>query len=246
MELLEFKNVTISQDKRRYSLYFDKFRYRACVRFPGIHYFRYIKNNLEYNQRLEDIVSVWPTFISDNPKNNFNNYVVLSDLLINKYQSDLKKYENFVSWRNQYGDKIKVYTRRDYLDIYFDDPESFRSLIQFCPDHQPDLRYIVINPDLKRNVIYHINPTHQYRLFFKLSRLPKSEIANFKAMFTQYDCRMSPSLKREIYFRKIHSRSDYLLLLDQHFVDIKDDSLITVWALHYPNIVRKVVNIEKR
>lgn len=246
MELLEFKNTTLCQDKRRYSLYFDKFRYRASVCFPGIHYFRYEKNTLEFNKRLEDIVSVWPTYISDKPKNSLNNYVVLSELLTSKYQSDLKIYESFVAWRNQYSTKIKVCIRRDHLDIYFDEPEPFRSFVQFCPDHRPDLRYIVVNPDLKRDVIYHINPTHQYRLFFKLHKMPKTELANFKAMFTQYDCKMSPGLKREIYSRKFHSHSGYLLILDQHFVDIQDDSLITVWALRYPNLVRKVVNIEKR
>lgn len=245
MESLELcENVFANHDTTRLFNYYDKFKYRGVLKVKYIEYFRNAKHSTDFFNCLDKRIyfgysrttkhdgTVRESIESDSP----GSYDII---------------QKFISWKENNPDiskEVKIKINFSVITLYFNDFDKVKELNKAINElgYYFTYNYSNIIPDFKKGVVYHKEPKHKFRLFFKSAKFHNDEKAKFINFLNSYDFFLSQSLKSSIDSRiKPKVFKNVLYLYNTHYVDYDDTALLTVIALSYPSIIGKVCTIEK-
>lgn len=234
------KNFKPILDNTKLQFYYGNFKYRGMVKIPFIHYFRYVKSERDFDKKLEREVY-------NLHKNNYQypfKKIRLKKLIEQDKTNSIDTIKKFVSYKEKnsiVGVKFKI--NYNQLTIYFNDYNDVQALTDIFDsgDFKFNYTYAQIIPNFKKGVVYHKDPKYKYRLYFKSSKLYDKDKENFLEFLDTQGFKKSISLNLSI----IGFNKNFLFLTSTHHVDYNDESMLTVIALTYPNLIGKICTIEK-
>lgn len=222
-------------DKSKLTLYFGKFKYKVSIAIEGIHHFRLCKTEFGYHERVASKASL---------------------------SFDRLKTEVFVNWRSTLVSTANMMIRIHYdkADIYSNNLSSFQSLLDNFDviDDYVDIKYSVVKPmkNFERDVIYHKNPKHNFRIFLASKKWSKQEIRELDEWLKKYNAQPSRSLTDWInptyksnLFAYLPATSHSLVSVwswGNYSFDLDDEHVITLLGLQHDEWISKVCRIEKK
>ena len=212
-------------------LYYDKYTYKINIPITQIYFFRNTRQEADFDARANRHKSA-------DVDTDVNYDLVLAFVQfreeVTRLQKDFKIIVNYYS-----------------IDVYANDLAIFQELLDKITANGIDLdtlfikyRYAVQNKKYDSGVIYHVQPKHNFRIFFKTVKLSpalKLELADF---FQQYKLKPSASLNGHLTYNK--DVQTIIWLWSHYHFDFNDEQLISLILLRFDNLVRKVCRIEKR
>lgn len=244
MESLELcKGVLAEWDKTKLSYYYDNFKYRAVLYLQYIEHFRNAKTSNDFLKSLgKKVYFGYTSYRSSN---------LVRDAIDKECPENYSLIEQFVSWREHKtveSKDVKIRINFSYLTLYFNDFQNIKDLHDAFTNLGKSFKYNYSNaiPNFKKGVIYHKEPKNKFRLFLKPTRLYDSDKEDFIKFLNSYKFNLSQSLKNSILFRyRTLSNRNHLNIQSNHYLDYDDESLLTILAMMYPNLIRKICTIEK-
>lgn len=240
MESLLFTEYKI--DRTRINLYFDKYKYKLCIRADGFQFFRNIKNIESYDVRLYDRVG---NFRYESRGN--------STTVKDRLGENVEVIKEILGWmidqKSKSDKNLKFVTALETLTIYFNDKEiisNLLTLIDSLPRSDTEFRIELLEAEklagYQKGIIYQINPKHKYRLHFGFFRLNKIDIQILRSYLKNPENKLHlNSTARTWMSREIVNNFWYGIT-----VDCDDDVHATYLNMLYPGIINKLSKIEKR
>lgn len=246
-------NVIADKDSSKVSLYYDLYRYRGTLKVNCIEYFRNIVTHTAFLNKLERLIFKSGYYYSK--KNNGD--VTIREVIKTESPESYDIIESIVNWRQKLSGlpkDIKIVISHAHFNIYFNDFNIIKPLNDSINNLGKTINYSYteVIPNFKRGVIYHKQPKNKFRLYLKMKRLTGQDRLDFIKFIKQYDYQLSRSLQQSILFKSsrntFFSRGLYpetLLITSSHHLDYDEESLLTLFAISYPELVGKVCTIEK-
>lgn len=250
-------NIKSSADQTRLSLYFGKYMYRLTARITNVHFFRYVRTLKSFQERLDYEVSPYTDLYTRTSKFTF---IPLKDLIEQGCPGSTSTIQELVQWRENNRVSTNNYSFRIYrneLDFYTSNTALLEDLYQNLNKHGTQLRvnHVDLLPDWDKNSVYHKNPKNKLRVYLNFFKLDGKEVKEFSNFVESHGLNLCPSLKRSISncLRRLGKGTiaitpygDTVFVHNTHFFDIDDDYVITITALKYPVLIRKVATIKQR
>jgi hypothetical protein len=238
MESLHYTNFVL--DKAHVNNYFDRYQYKVKFDIIGIHFFRSVKNEYQFSNRLDTKCS----YYLGHGKNMTVRQVIGSSDNIAR---------NIVLWTNKHKalkSDIKFMFCCDTFSVYYNSDDAIKELIDSFTENEYNDTMLPVTffkvekiAGFQRDVIYHMNPKRKIRTYFssfRISDQDKTDLWNYvRDNVLDIDC--SYALRR---FFQHSSRSRFMN--STFFIDLDDERHITYLMLKFPELIRKVSNIEKR
>lgn len=260
MELLEYNDdLRWTEDTFRVNYYYNLYKYKFWARIPYIHFFRYIKDEYQFNKRLTDTV---PAIYYQYKTSRFGDGNKTFHELMKETKSDnyVDLIKNFIIWRREASKqlKYKIKIRYNTLEIYSNDFVEFMNSLNIASISNKRLYYVNKIENYCEDVIYQKVPKHKYRLYFQLHRFDKETAKSFIKFLFSHDFSLSRSLNSNVSnFLEIKSikrrnnfytnyRTDGMTLFTHYYVDFDDEKLLTLLSLFESSIIRRLYRIEKR
>jgi hypothetical protein len=244
---------SIAKDKNKYNLYFDKYKYRATIPLPGIEWFRYGCNLTDYRKRLNYVLNSYEfQFVKDFKK------LTIEQWLVNNHADMIPLIEKFIDWRSTLNSvDIKIMITSGRIHLYVNDLRVLNNI----QDMIHNIEYVEPIANFERGIIYQKKPKHNIRVYFKYKKFTADETSKFIKFIEAHSFELSPSLRRIIYPNrdfnmwfwnistpkkmKNGSNAQWLSLGENHFIDFNGDELLTLLAISYSEIIKKIYRIEK-
>lgn len=244
-------NVIAQQDSSKVSLYYDLYRYRGTLKVNCVEYFRNIVTHAAFLNRLEKLVFTSGYYYSKN-----NRDIKIKEVIKEESPISYDIIESIVNWRQKLSGlpkDIKIVISHSHFNIYFNDYNVVKPLNDSINNLGKTINYSFaeIIPDFKKGVIYRKHPKNKFRIYFKMKRLTGQDRLDFIKFIKQYDFELSRSLHHSILYKSrntFFSRGWYpetLLLTTSHYIDYDEESLLTLFAISYPDLISKIYTIEK-
>lgn len=261
MKMVSSGSINTVADKRRLSPYFGLYGYKLTASLPGIQYFRYTKTIRAFEERCENEVSLYSSTWNNFAHVNGNKWSKLGVYLDQSSPGARGAISDFISWKQKNKitepKKFSLRVYRNSLDFYTNEYHLLADLYSLLSSHNLPLRVTHIDTTQiwDPGVVYHIKPKNKLRIFLNFYRFEDSQITEFNQFVTESGVRLCPSLKRSVtkilkkYSGGPFHGSPYERTVFVHstqFFDIDEDHIITVAALKYPTLIRKVSKIEQR
>lgn len=269
MELLEY-NSTIrwQEDKNRVNYYYDLYQYKLRINLYGIHFFRYVTNEHQFDSRLQECVPTYIRYLSSTHLSNTHNSEIkknntlytIAELLFDKMGPNaIDSMRSIVDWKNKTNTKVKLKVSHNLLEIYVNDNTILSDLIKAISKVNMHyyLFYVKKIKDYEPGIIYHRIPKNKYRIYFNFHRFSSTESSNFAKFIISNDFILSRSLANTMFYYlgkgkqnkrygRYLSSYDNIVLFTHYYVDFDDDKMITLLALFDDSLIRKVFQIKKR
>ena len=254
MALLELSdNVFAEQDSSKLSLYYDLYRYRGILKVNCIEYFRNVVTHDAFLDKLERLVFKSGYYYN---KHKRNGDFTIRDVINTESPESYDIIEAIVNWRQKLSGvtkNIKIVTSHSHFTIYFNDFDTIKPLNDSINNLGKTIhyRFTKIIPNFKRGVVYHKQPKNKFRLYLKIKRIVGQERLNFINFLKLNDFHLSRSLNEAILHKSrntFFNRSTYpesLLVTTSHHIDYDEESLATLFAISYPDLIGKICTIEK-
>lgn len=233
MELLELnKNLEATQDTSGPDLYYGVYRNRLMVPFRSVGRVRYHDTIEKFHNRLSYVHPIiWGRGVTH------QNNVTVADYIANE-GGNVSDLLNFIKWRTR-AQTIKIVLNLHKVTIYYNDTVEIKDFVETFPEKVDKftLCYRIKMPNFERGVVYQKNPQHRWRIYLRSGLL--EDISTAIEQYRFYPC---PTIKRNL--TRTHKIKFWTY--ENNFVDCDDEGLITVFALKFPNAVKKVCRIESR
>lgn len=245
-------NIFAEKDSAKRSLYYDLYRYRGVLKVNCIEYFRNIVTHAAFLNKLERLI--FKSGYYYNKKNNGD--ITIREVIIEESPISYDIIESIVNWRQKLSGipkDIKIVISHAHFTVYFNDFNLIKSLNDSINNLGKTINYSFaeIIPNFKKGVIYHKQPKNKFRLYLKIKRLTGQERLDFIKFIKQNDFHLSRSLQQSILHKSrntFFNRGAYpesLLVTTSHHVDYDEESLTTLFAISYPDLIGKICTIEK-
>lgn len=239
MELFKLSNLPFARETRRYNRYLDKYLYKISIKLRGIQYFRDCKNKNQVNSRLER--KVYSSTHTGIPT-----MKTLNSML---EKSDNKTFD-VLTFFDILFDTNELYFRRIFqnkIDIYTNSLELCSAFSIFSD--KVSYKYVTEKVDYDANVIYLHKPKYNFRLFLNTKRLDETELARFSNFVNVYSFKPSRSFSKSLlwHYASLKNGSlikNWMYVHEKYFLDFIDETLITIFAISFPDLIRKVCKIE--
>lgn len=212
--------------------YWDKFKYRARFKLPGVRFTYFAKTVDEWKNRVEN--SRWG-YTRSEPTLEEKQHVLEYAPTIEKFlelKSDLKK------------------TKKGTIRIEADTTAVFSNDLQFLHSLKTWATDIDFTEVQKSNIVgikYFVKePERNYRIYLKSKRVENSLCNELNELFNkQKSLNPSRALKSWVTNeRSSHWRSRFLS--SAYFIEYDDESTLSYLALMYPDILGRRYKLEKR
>lgn len=240
--------VEYTPDKSGTGNYYGRYQYRCKVQFKCVNWVRYIPT-VDYYDTWLTLIPFSSHFHKSGPSTQQSRVVLAG--------GDIGDLRQFIEWRGglEKG-KVKVVITEDNLMFYYNCHTVYEDFIRNFPHFNGKLvpSQRVVDRQYETGVIYHVNPKNKYRIYLKQGSIEFGKVAEFVAGLQKYNYHLSPKLSKRLYsntkLQTPASRPNYfpngLIIWQGTFVDTDDDSLVTIFALKWPELINKVCRIEQR
>lgn len=211
------------------NLYWNKFQYKMTVGLPGISFIRYLKNSSD----LYNVNGSKKSF-------DFYNYEARRQYYISKY---LYEYSKFLDLRSEYvdSDKVKFVISYDQVHVYSSD-------IRILNDIHTELsNFNTIKIELfkskqtlaEKNTIYRVNTQYNYRAILDTISVHKSYRNELREIWLNNSNEINVSKGFLSFIILNESKYSY------YWMDVKDESFLTILMLRFDKLIKKIYKIEK-
>lgn len=251
MELLDLTNlgdadwygITFTQDKKGVDLYYNKYKYRVCIRFKCISRARYYNSVEHFKSRLNANLYAYTLFGTSSS-------VTVGGQIIHDGGNidDLCK---FITWKNKRLDKsVKITTSGNYITFYFNEINIIKDFLELY-NHKFVAKgsYRLRIPNFEKGVVYLKKPEYRLRLYLQNIKMEYGDAENFKRLFSGGGVKACPSLCRTVNSwgaPSLGRSRPYAWVYNNNFIDFNDEQFITLVALTAPQFIKKVCRIEPR
>lgn len=229
------KNIPFVEDSNSADLYYGKFEYKVEFYFPGINRVRNIKSL----RQLEDhLVYTFTRYGSATTK-------TIKDMIVDCGGS-VEIIHKFIEWKSSTDTSpAKLVINVDKLTVYFTDFDFINNFIA-CVGAPVRCAYRRIRrPGFERGVIYLVAPKHKWRVFLNSNIMDKHVLGELDNVVSKYDFFPCRTLSKNISMRTSILRYRYYNHFNQ-FLDYDDDTLTSIFAIYFPNLIKKICKIEKK
>lgn len=246
MESLELIKPIL--DSRRVKPYFEKYKYKALLKLNMMGYFRDITTYEKFERRLNDKISLFGYYPGGS-----KTLRTIKQMVDSEGEDHLTKLSEVINWRQNNTTEVKYVIRHNSVEIYSSDLTVLTDLV--LKVKTLNIKAYLYESDILKNydreVVYHREPKHKFRVYLRQKRLTKESTLELKNFIDGHGLSISPSMKyymNNVLFGDGYARPTpaRLQLATSNYIDIDDEKYITVLSLTYPDIVRKVCRIEKR
>lgn len=239
---------TIKLDTTRTKLYYGRYKYRATAELKGVQYFRYIYRIDSLPARLKDKVNSPEGFISwTNLDNQLKTVHSIIESMGKNCHEDIANFVSWREWSREFSDQYTLRLQVDRMDLY---TNNLNVIDKLTNTQGISVTQAAPVAEYDPTVIYHKNPKHKLRIYFNFHAFSFDEADQFKELLSAYKFTGSPSLTRSLdresgrWMNWPNRRK--MFVMNDYFVDCDDESLTTILALSYGNLIRKVQRIEKK
>jgi hypothetical protein len=224
-------------DESRQNLYFGKYKYRCSLTIEGIQYFKRTKDTHNLNETIEELSqSGWSRW-----RKPF-------------YREFTINIKHFIEWRiaNEWRvEEFKLVIGEDTVNVYANDVAVANSI--YCQFENTDisetmkLSYATIRPDYDEQVIYRVNPRHKYRVYLRSRKYTLEEREELRNFLSQNSVKLSDSLAHWLTNSPSFSWNKNTYWAWDHLCfDYDEEYIVTLLALKFDGVIRKICRIEKK
>lgn len=206
-------------------LWYGNFKYKIKIKFPSIHRVRYLHSTVDLKKYLTREFWIYN---------------------INKDGGDAETLARFVSWRHGGNPGLKTVINNSCIIFYYNDPSELSTFFNEFPDKEIiSNEYRVKLPGYVRGVVYRVNPKNKYRVYLHASFMDMGDMAKLYSIIQEQNLRMTTGFSRRIQ-KFLNTGIGKFLVWDNNFVDLDNESVITVLLLNFPTLVRQVCEIKHK
>lgn len=224
-------------DESRQNLYFGKYKYRCSLTIEGIQYFKRERDTSNFDEKVEEL-SQQRWFGWRRPFNY-------------EFAQSVKQ---FIEWRhaNQWRVKeFKLVIGEETVNVYSNDLAVFNSIdTEFENTDVSEtmkLSYATIRPDFDEQVIYRVNPRHKYRVYLRSRKYTPEEREELRNFLLQNSVKLSDSLAHWLTNSPSFSWNKNTYWAWDHLCfDYDEEYIVTLLALKFDGVIRKICRIEKK
>lgn len=220
MESLEFKRLTVVENKKKYWLYYDMFQYKAKFEVPN-------------------------AILYKNTSTRYINETLAKQKKITSYTEILKENLKFKNIVDQFKSEIKLLTHHNCVTVY---ANSLKILYTFAEimEQNTIVETVTLLQSRPKAVMYQINPKHKYRIYMKNRVYTNQDINNMFEFLKQYEHIFFPSPNFSFFLHHLYKRGHNSRYGDNSFfVDFDDESASTIFYINYHEFIGKEYEIKK-
>ena len=211
--------------------YWDKFKYRARLKVPGVRFTYWAKNLDEWKERVLGSNSFKSKSMSPKQKQD----MLLNAPLIEKFM-ELKK--NLSKTKNGIirieGDTTAVFSN----DL---------SLLHSLKTWNVDTDFTEVQKSPISGIKYFVGePKHKYRVYLKSKRVETSLVTDLRDFFERQSSLQPSKAFKEWIYNKHSSTWRSRFLSSAYNIEYDDESTLSYLALIYPDILGRRYKLEKR
>lgn len=211
--------------------YWDKFKYRARCKLPGVRFTYYVKNIDEWKQRVSKGKFGYRSTFSEDEK---------SEIL-----QHAPSIEKFLELKND----LKI-SKKGTIRIEGDTTAIFSNDLQFLHSLKVwfnDVDFTEVQKSEFAGIKYFVNePEYKYRIYLKSKRVDSNLVNELKELFIRQP-KLHPSNAMKNWFslsRQSQWKSRFIS--SSYFIEYDDESTLSYLALLYPDILGRRYKLEKR
>lgn len=198
-------------------LWFDKFSYKTVFKLHKIYYYR----TCAYNYLISTLIN--PN-VSDEVKIDVQNVLLVSQ------------------WVDDNKDLVKTNKHKNHITIYstqYDILENLGKKLQ-----QPTIIYEVPSKVVRpKGVIYHKNPKHKFRIYFKGKAFSAKEIDELREYFEYNKEHVFPS--PSLQFILHYGSKKAVWIANTHFFDYDQESISTIFYMKFHECIGREFEIRQ-
>ena len=240
MELSDLiEGIESKLDTSGVDLYYGVYSNKLRVKFPSIGRVRNHDTVEKFNVRLS---YVHPTPFSHGY---YHTHKLTFADYIKKDGGDINDLIKFIHWRNK-STGIRIVLSLNVVTLYYNHCSQIKDFVELF--HEKALNYStafyrIRMQNIQPGVLYQKRPKHKWRIYLKSSSF--DDVVGLSKTIDEYQFFPCPMLKFNL-VKRYGSKIKSLWIYENNFIDCDDESLITIFALKYPNVVKKVYRIESR
>ena len=239
---LEFVNDTVGPD-----LYYGQYRYKFCIKLVGIHYTRRSQTTEDFDFLIHDTIH-WYTMA--------NSKTIAQQLVDNGANIDFL--HKFVQWRKlvkESDEQTKIVLSHNCLSVYTNNVTFIENCLKnhFMRVGWLSGHYRNRVENFEKDTVYHVNPKFKYRMYFNYTAFDDDSAKNFIDFVYKHAMTFNPRV-RTIIKNGLNSRVRWKYgigykqfgIHSNDYVEFDEQSLITVFAILYPSMIRKICDIRPK
>lgn len=153
-------------------------------------------------------------------------------------QSALVKILIWKKWVESTNADLNIMAGVHHINIYTNDLEHIQKFVEITNVNTTNIIKRVVVGTYEKGVVYHKHPKNKFRLYFNYRRFENSDRTDFVEFLVNNQFYPSQRLKERLKHKQLY-------VSYTHYVDYDDEQLLTVMALTYHDVIRKVCRIEK-
>lgn len=242
-------SISYTEDLRGPDMYYGKYTHKLTARFPCIHWVRYTMSEQVFQERLIYKPLLWVTGSGRNTQSK----ETIKDR-ITRDGGNISSLAKFVVWRAgaDWKSGAKLVMSSNQLSFYYDNSiQEQADLVNNFLDTfkwdglshvQGSIRQRIQN--YQRGTVYQKYPKHKLRVYVNSITMSEDESNEFMDMADMYGLKLCPTLKKNLteliplYHRKFYT-------FHNNFFDLDDERVLTVMAIKYPRLIKKICTIER-
>jgi hypothetical protein len=240
MELSDLVNGVMSKpDTSGVDLYYGVYGNKLRIKFPSIGRVRYHDTVEKFNARLS---YVHPTSFSHG---HYHTQKLSVADYIKRDGGNVADLIKFINWRNT-ANGIRIVLNLNVVTLYYNDCNDIKDFVELFQEkvlHNSTAYHRLKMPNIQRGVLYQKRPKHKWRIYLKSSMW--EDAPDLSKTMDEYQFYPCPMLRFNL-VRLSDRKTKNLWIYESNFIDCDDEGLITIFALKYPNAVKKVYRIESR
>lgn len=211
--------------------YWDKFKYRARCKIPGVRFTYWAKNIDEWKDRVTKGHGIYHSKLSDTEK----------QLMLNHAQM----IEKFIELKNE----LKK-TKQGTIRIEGDTTAVFSNDLTFLHSLQTwmnNVDYTEVQKSQFAGIKYFVNePKYKFRIYLRSKRVESSLSKELKEFFKKQNS-LNPSKALNLWVNLMQSHQwKSRFISSSYFIEYNDEATLSYLALMYPDILGRRYKLEKR
>jgi hypothetical protein len=211
--------------------YWDKFKYRARCKIPGVRFTYWAKNIDEWKDRVTKGHGIYRSKLSDTEK----------QLMLNHAQM----IEKFIELKNE----LKK-TKQGTIRIEGDTTAVFSNDLTFLHSLQTwmnNVDYTEVQKSQFAGIKYFVNePKYKFRIYLRSKRVESSLSKELKEFFKKQNS-LNPSKALNLWVNLMQSHQwKSRFISSSYFIEYNDEATLSYLALMYPDILGRRYKLEKR
>ena len=211
--------------------YWDKFKYRARCKLPGVRFTYYAKNIEEWKERVNKGSYGFRSRLSDKEKDE----MLQHETTIEKFLELKKEFKT--------SKKGTIRIEGDITAVFSNDLQFLHSLKTWMNN----IDFTEVQKSEFAGVKQFVNePAHKYRIYLKSKRIDNSLCKDLRDFFIRQP-KLNPSKAFKAWFNlTLANQWKSRFLSSSYFIEYDDESTLSYLALLYPDILGRRYKLEKR